>query len=48
MILRKLNVIVGLLFGKKDVSHRELLLCSNCNDFATQTKIIKIYYEKTL
>jgi hypothetical protein len=31
MILRKLNVIVGLLFGKKDVSHRELLLCSNCN-----------------
>ncbi len=33
MILRKLNVIVGLLFGKKDVSHRELLLCSNCNGF---------------
>ena len=33
MILRKLNVIVALCIWKKDVSHRELLLCSNCNGF---------------
>lgn len=33
MILRKLNVIVALCIWKKDVSHWELLLCSNCNGF---------------
>lgn len=29
----KLNVIVGFCIWKKDVSHRKLLLCSNCNGF---------------
>ena len=33
VILRKLNVIVGFCIWKKDVSHRKLLLCSNCNGF---------------